>query len=146
MSATTRNANPERVTATPAAQEAIERLRTARGGPVMFVQSGGCCAGSTPMCFPEGEFVVGDSDVLLGEIDGCPFFIDARLDAAWRHASFVLDVARGGPEGFSLPAGEGLHFVVRSGTVRSRPQAGIGSQSTCRADAVGDGACAVPPN
>ena len=110
----TRSTHPERITATLAAQAAIERLRAGRGGPVMFVQSGGCCAGSTPMCFPQGEFVVGEGDVLLGEIDGCPFYIDAKLDAAWRHASFVLDVAPGAPEGFSLPAGEGLHFIVGS--------------------------------
>ena len=67
-----------RLTVTPAAHEAISRLRAARGGLVMFVQSGGCCAGSTPMCFPDGELVIGDIDVLLGDIDGCPFYIDAH--------------------------------------------------------------------
>jgi uncharacterized protein (DUF779 family) len=55
---------------------------------------------------------VGDGDVLLGEIDGCPFYIDAGLDAAWLHDSFILDVGPGGPEGFSLPAGVDLHFVA----------------------------------
>lgn len=103
-----------RVTATPAAREAIARLRAARGDPVMFVQSGGCCAGSTPMCYPAGEFIVGDADVLLGEIDGCPFYIDRRLDAAWHQDQFILDLEAGEPEGFSLPAGTGLHFVTRS--------------------------------
>ena len=107
--------HPTRITATPAARAAIDRLRS-QDGAVMFVQSGGCCAGSTPMCFPQGEFLIGDGDVLLGEIDGCPFYIDVNLDAAWQHASFVLDVAPGALEGFSLPAGEGLHFVARSGT------------------------------
>ena len=107
-------AQPERVTATPAALAAIDRLCAARGGRVMFVQSGGCCAGSTPMCFPDGEFVVGDADVLLGEVGGCPFYIDKRLDAAWHHDSFVLDVAHGEPEGFSLPAGDDLRFVITS--------------------------------
>lgn len=92
------------VTATPAAREAIRRLRAERG-PVMFVQSGGCCAGSTPMCFPDGEFVVGDSDVLLGEIEGCPCYIGARLHTAWHEAPIVLDVILGAPEGFSLAAG-----------------------------------------
>ena len=81
---------------------------------MMFVQSGGCCAGSTPMCFPAGEFLVGDSDVLLGEIDGCPFYIDAALDRAWHQDRFVLDVAAGPAEGFSLPAGDNLHFIVLS--------------------------------
>jgi len=103
-----------RLTVTQAAREAISRLRAARGGPVMFVQSGGCCAGSTPMCFPEGEFVVGDVDLLLGDIDGCPFYIDKRLDGAWQQAEFLLDVADGEPEDFSLAAGENQHFITLS--------------------------------
>ena len=106
---------PARITATPAAREAVTALRAARGGdPVMFVQSGGCCAGSTPMCFPIGEFVVGDVDVLLGDIDGCPFYIDRRLDEAWHQDVFLLDVDEGEPEGFSLPAGDNQHFVTLS--------------------------------
>jgi uncharacterized protein (DUF779 family) len=104
----------QRVTATPAARRAIAALRTAVGGRLMFVQSGGCCAGSTPMCFPDGEFLVGDVDVLLGEVEGCPFYIDVALDRAWGHDEFVLDVEAGDPEGFSLGAGDGLHFVTRS--------------------------------
>ena len=105
---------PARITATPAARAAISRLRAAQGAPVMFVQSGGCCAGSTPMCFPEGEFLIGDIDVLLGDIDGCPFYIDKRLDEAWHQDQFLLDVAAGPPEDFSLAAGEDLHFVTLS--------------------------------
>ena len=103
-----------RITATPAAREAISRLRAARGAPVMFVQSGGCCAGSTPMCYPEGELIIGDVDVLLGDVDGCPFYIDRRLDQAWHQDQFVLDVAAGPAEGFSLAAGENLHFITTS--------------------------------
>ena len=103
-----------RIIATPAAREAIRLLRAARGGPVMFVQSGGCCAGSTPMCFPVGEFLIGDIDVLLGEIDGCPFYIDSRLDDAWGHHALVLDVSPGPAEGFSLGAGDNQHFVTTS--------------------------------
>jgi uncharacterized protein (DUF779 family) len=105
---------PARIMATPAAREAITALRAAGGGPLMFVQSGGCCAGSTPMCFPVGEFVIGDVDVLLGDIDGCPFYIDRRLDEAWHQDQFLLDVAAGEPEDFSLPAGDNLHFVTIS--------------------------------
>jgi uncharacterized protein (DUF779 family) len=104
----------QRITATPAAHQAIARLCAVRGAPVMFVQSGGCCAGSTPMCYPEGELVIGDIDVLLGEIDRCPFYIDRRLDEAWNQQHFILDVAAGEPEDFSLPAGDNLHFVTRS--------------------------------
>ncbi|MDQ2749556.1 MAG: DUF779 domain-containing protein, partial [Actinomycetota bacterium] len=103
-----------RITATPAALQAIARLRAARGGRVMFVQSGGCCAGSTPMCYPDGEFLIGDIDVLLGDIDGCPFYIDRRLDEAWHQEQFILDVVPGEPEDFSLAAGDNLHFVTRS--------------------------------
>ena len=103
-----------RITATSAAAQAITRLLADRGGPVMFVQSGGCCAGSTPMCFPAGEFLVGDNDVLLGEIEGCAFYIDAGLDRAWHQDRFVLDTAAGPAEGFSLPAGDNLHFIVLS--------------------------------
>jgi len=103
-----------RITATPAAREAIRLLRAVRGAPVMFIQSGGCCAGSTPMCYPVGEFLIGDIDVLLGDIDGCPFYIDKRLDQAWHQEQFLLDVAPGEPEDFSLPAGENLHFVTGS--------------------------------
>jgi uncharacterized protein (DUF779 family) len=112
-------ADPARVEATPAAREAITRLRADRGEPVMFVQSGGCCAGSTPMCYPAGELIIGDIDVLLGEIDGCPFYIDSRLDEAWGRDRLVLDVAPGPPEGFSLAAGDDLHFVTRSAACAS---------------------------
>ena len=66
------------------------------------------------MCFPVGEFLIGDIDVLLGEVDGCPFYIDKRLDQAWHQEQFLLDVASGEPEDFSLPAGDNLHFVTRS--------------------------------
>ena len=105
---------PARITATPAALQAIARLRAARGGAVMFIQSGGCCAGSTPMCYADGEFLIGDIDVRLGDVDGCPFYIDRRLDEAWHQQQFILDVAAGDPEDFSLPAGDNLHFVTRS--------------------------------
>ncbi|WP_236792367.1 DUF779 domain-containing protein [Amycolatopsis sp. GM8] len=104
----------EPISATPAARAAIRRLRAARGGPVMFVQSAGCCAGSTPMCFDDGEFVIGAGDELLGEIEGCPFYIDGALHRAWGGHPLVLDVAPGDAEGFSLPAGEGRRFVTTS--------------------------------
>jgi len=103
----------QRITATPAARQAIGRLRAARRGPVMFVQSGGCCAGSVPMCFPAGEFLTGPGDVLLGEVDGCPFYIAAGLDRALCHPSLCLDVAPGQPEGFSLGPGPGQRLITR---------------------------------
>ena len=105
-----------RLTVTDTARQAIRRLCADRGEAVMFVQSGGCCAGSTPMCYPLGDFLIGDVDVLIGEVDGCPFYIDTRLDSAWGTPQFVLDVAPGEPEGFSLGAGPGLRFVTTGET------------------------------
>jgi uncharacterized protein len=101
-----------RVTATPAARKAIARLAR-RLGPLMFVQSGGCCGGSAPMCFPAGEFLTGAGDLLLGEVEGCPFYIDARLYASWGSPRLLLDTGPGTAEGFSLAAGQGRHFVTR---------------------------------
>jgi uncharacterized protein (DUF779 family) len=103
-----------RISATPAARLAIRRLRAARGGDLMFVQSAGCCAGSVPMCFPAGEFILGDTDLLLGMIEGCPFYIDARTYRSWDTPRLILDIAPGNPEGFSLGPGGGLHFVTRA--------------------------------
>jgi len=102
-----------RVVASPAALEAISRL-VAQRGPVMFFQSGGCCDGSLPMCFDDGEFIVGDHDVLLGTVGGWPFYMDGRQFEVWRHTQLMLDVGEGAPEGFSLPAGANRHFVVTS--------------------------------
>ncbi|HUY50477.1 MAG TPA: DUF779 domain-containing protein [Streptosporangiaceae bacterium] len=102
----------QRVSATPAAEQAITSLRAA-GGPVMFVQSGGCCGGSAPMCYREGEFLTGSSDMLLGEVCGSPFYIDARLYESWGKPELVLDTEPGFAEGFSLSAGAGQHFVIR---------------------------------
>lgn len=104
---------PRRVVATEAALRALEGLRATRG-PVAIFQSGGCCDGSTPMCFRQGQLMVSPNDVLLGQLDGCPFYIDRRQFEIVRHSQLVLDVAPGDPEGFSLPAGENAHFVVRS--------------------------------
>ena len=103
---------PARVSATPAAREAIRRLRAARGGALMFVQSAGCCAGSVPMCFPAGEYHTGRNDLMLGTIEGCPCYIDARIYRSWDYAELILDVAPGDPEGFSLDAGPGQHFAL----------------------------------
>ena len=102
-----------RVVATPAALEAIAHL-VAERGPVMFFQSGGCCDGSMPMCFADGEFVIGSHDVRLGDVGGCPFYIDARQFHVWKQTQLILDVSIGEPEGFSLAAGEDRHFTIRS--------------------------------
>ncbi len=101
------------VTATPVALAAIAEL-ISRRGPLMFFQSGGCCDGSLPMCFDDGELVIGEHDVLLGTVGGCAFYIDHRQYEAWKHTQLILDVGSGEPEGFSLPAGDGRHFIVNS--------------------------------
>jgi len=108
------------LTATTAAREAIAALR-ATHGTLMFVQSGGCCDGSAPMCFPSGEFLVGDGDVLLGEIDGCPFYMSASQYDALNRPALVLDVEPGDAGGFSLDAGEGLHFVANDNRCSRQP-------------------------
>lgn len=105
--------SPAAVIATAAARAAIARLKTERG-PLMFFQSGGCCDGSLPMCFRQGELIIGDGDVVLGIIDGCPFYIDHRQYEVWKQSQLILDVDAGPPEGFSLPAGDDLHFITRS--------------------------------
>jgi uncharacterized protein (DUF779 family) len=101
------------VTASPAARQAIADL-TARRGPVMFVQSAGCCGGSSAMCFPQGEFLTGAGDILVGEVAGCPFWMDAQLYEAWGRPHLVLDVEPGFAEGFSLGAGHERHFITRT--------------------------------
>ena len=103
----------ERVLVTDAALDLIERLR-AKHGPLMFHQSGGCCDGSSPMCYPEGEFRVGGSDVKLGEIGGVPFYMDADQFDYWKHTQLIIDVVPGRGSGFSLEAPEGLRFLTRS--------------------------------
>ncbi|MCU0656834.1 MAG: DUF779 domain-containing protein [Polyangiaceae bacterium] len=105
--------SPPPVAATPAALEWVRRL-SARHGPLMFHQSGGCCDGSSPMCYPLGEFRVGPRDVLLGEIEGSPYYIDADQFERWKHTRLTLDVVPGRGAGFSLEAPEGVRFLIRS--------------------------------
>jgi uncharacterized protein (DUF779 family) len=102
-----------RVTATDAALVAIRRLVT-RHGPLVFVQSGGCCDGSSPVCLREGELLLGPNDVLLGDVAGCPFYVDREQYERWRRPVLVIDTAPGGGDTFSLEGPDGIHFVARS--------------------------------
>jgi uncharacterized protein (DUF779 family) len=102
-----------RVLVTNEAAEFITRLK-GQHGPLMFHQSGGCCDGSTPMCFKAGEFQVGKQDVLLGEIAGCKFYIGAAQFEYWRHTQLIIDVVPGRGAGFTLEAPEGVRFLTRS--------------------------------
>lgn len=105
---------PERVLCTPAADALIGRLR-AQYGPLMFHQSGGCCDGSAPMCYPADEFTVGAQDVLLGRVaDDVPVWIGAAQFEYWRHTQVMIDVVPGRGAGFSLEGPEGLRFIIRS--------------------------------
>ncbi|WP_316783653.1 DUF779 domain-containing protein [Streptomyces sasae] len=121
MPAKLENGTVGRVTATRAARKAIAALCAAHGGPVMFVQSGGCCDGSDPMCFPDGEFALGVGDMLIGVVDGCTVHMDADLYEALGRPFYVLDVEPGTPGGLSLAAGDGLHFVTRVKAARHQP-------------------------
>ncbi|NNU90038.1 DUF779 domain-containing protein [Anoxybacillus sp. CHMUD] len=102
-----------KVIATDAALQLIEKLK-AKYGPLMFHQSGGCCDGSSPMCYPQGEFIIGDSDVLLGEIGGCPFYMHAAQYEYWKHTQLIIDVVSGRGGMFSLEGSEGVRFLTRS--------------------------------
>lgn len=102
-----------RITATPLACEIIDKLRTING-PLMFHQSGGCCDGSQPMCFEKGEFRIGDSDVKLGVVHGCEFFMSRDQFEYWQHTQLTLDVIEGRGSSFSLEIPLGIRFIIRS--------------------------------
>jgi uncharacterized protein (DUF779 family) len=102
-----------RVLLTERAGELIARLKVMHGD-LMFHQSGGCCDGSTPMCFPDGEFRVGAQDVVMGKIAGCMFYIGAAQFDYWRHTQLIIDVVPGRGAGFTLEAPEGVRFLTRS--------------------------------
>ena len=103
----------ERVKVTQAAVELIRKLRAAHG-PLLFHQSGGCCDGSSPMCFPAGEFRIGQNDVRLGEVEGTPVYIGGKQFELWKHTQLVIDAVPGRGAGFSLEAPEGYRFLTRS--------------------------------
>jgi uncharacterized protein (DUF779 family) len=103
----------DRVSVTPAATALIEKLTNAHG-PLFFHQSGGCCDGSAPMCYPAGEFKVGTRDVFLGRIAGCPIYISGPQFEYWQHTHLIIDAVPGRGAGFSLEAPEGMRFLTRS--------------------------------
>lgn len=110
---------PSRVEVTPAAEDLLRTLYSTHG-PLMFHQSGGCCDGSSPMCYPAGEFRVGGSDVLLGELqvadipESIGFWMSAPQFEYWKHTHLTVDVVPGRGGGFSLESPEGLRFLIRS--------------------------------
>jgi uncharacterized protein (DUF779 family) len=101
------------VRATPAAIALLDEI-IAEHGPVLFHQSGGCCDGSSPMCYARGDFILGDRDVLLGSIGETPFYIGAAQYEAWKHTTLTIDVVPGRGGMFSLDNGRERRFLVRS--------------------------------
>ncbi len=100
----------DRVQATPEALEVIERL-AAEHGPLVFLQSGGCCDGSSPLCMRKGDLPIGPNDVLLGEVGPAAFYVDRDLETLGR-PRFVIDVSPGAGDTFSLEGRDDLHFVL----------------------------------
>lgn len=105
--------NPVRVTATEAARALIAEIREDHP-EILFHQSGGCCDGSSPMCYPADDFKVGERDVKLGDIDGVPVYISESQFEAWRHTQLILDVVPGRGGMFSLDNGRERRFLTRS--------------------------------
>jgi uncharacterized protein len=104
---------PAKVTATPAALVLLAEI-VADHGPVLFHQSGGCCDGSSPMCYPQDEFLIGDNDVKLGEIGGAAFYISRLQYEVWKHTDLIIDVVPGRGGMFSLENGRERRFLTRS--------------------------------
>jgi uncharacterized protein (DUF779 family) len=120
-----------RVAVTPQAADLLRRLRAVHG-PLMFHQSGGCCDGSSPMCYPLGEFATGPSDVLLGSLDlgdsagSVPVWMSAAQFGYWSHTHLTIDVVPGRGGGFSLEAPLGVRFLIRSRLLTEEEVAGLG--------------------
>ena len=134
----------QRVQVTPQAAELLALLH-AKHGALMIHQSGGCCDGSSPMCYPRGELRVGAQDVFLGKIAGVPVYIGAAQYEYWQHTQLIIDVVRGRGGGFSLEAPEGFRFLTRSRVFSDEESAELAAAGPpLRGDAVA--ASAAPSN
>jgi uncharacterized protein (DUF779 family) len=103
----------KRVLASDAAKHLIDELRK-ENGELMFHQSGGCCDGSSPMCFPEGELMLNETDVHLGSIHGCEFYMSKDQFEYWKHTQLTIDVVPGRGSSFSLEIPRGVRFIIQS--------------------------------
>ncbi|WP_028377615.1 DUF779 domain-containing protein [Leeuwenhoekiella sp. MAR_2009_132] len=103
----------ERVSATAAAKKIIDQLRE-QHGELMFHQSGGCCDGSSPMCFPKGDLMINETDVYLGTVHGCDFFMSKDQFEYWKHTQLTIDTTPGRGSSFSLEIPLGIRFVIKS--------------------------------
>lgn len=104
---------PAQVLATDTAIELMAKLYV-KYGDLMFHQSGGCCDGSSPMCYPRGEFLLGDNDILIGTLGETPFYMSRSQFEYWKHTQLILDVVPGRGGMFSLENPEGVRFLIRS--------------------------------
>ncbi|MBH8600865.1 DUF779 domain-containing protein [Thermoactinomyces sp. CICC 23799] len=115
----------ERVSVTEEAAKVIEALRKEHGD-LMFHQSGGCCDGSSPMCFKAGTFRVGANDVYLGDVAGCPFYMSRAQYEYWKHTHLTIDVTKGRGASFSLEIPLGVRFIIRSRLFTEEEQKQLG--------------------
>ena len=125
------NQPPHRALITQAAADLLRRLQD-RHGALMFHQSGGCCDGSSPMCYPDGEFLVGDRDILLAVLDvgdGVPVWISGPQFEAWKHTQLIIDVVPGRGGGFSVEAPEGMRFLSRGRAFSDDENQRLGEQA-----------------
>ena len=124
-SSSTSPETPQRVTATQAACDLIDEIR--RDHPqILFHQSGGCCDGSSPMCYPADDFKLGERDVKLGEVNGVPVYISGSQFEAWKHTQLILDVVPGRGGMFSLDNGRERRFLTRSRVFTDEEMAALG--------------------
>ena len=137
-----------RVDVTPAAAEMIRRLRE-ENGPLMFHQSGGCCDGSSPMCFPAGDFLTGDADQFLGDLDAgtpepVPVWMSKEQFAYWRHTHLTIDLVPGRGAGFSLEGPTGFRFLIRSRLLTEDETTELDAADAAAADVASVGAHPTP--
>jgi len=123
-----------RVDLTGEAAELLRRLTTEHG-PLMFHQSGGCCDGSAPMCYPDGEFRLGGSDVHLGDLDigldrQVPVWMSKSQFEYWKHTHLTIDVVKGRGSGFSVEAPHGVRFLIRSRLLTDEEYADLEAAAT----------------
>lgn len=133
---------PSRALITRSAADLLARLQ-ARHGSLMFHQSGGCCDGSSPMCYPAGEYIVGDRDVLLAVLDvgdGVPVWISGSQFETWKHTQLVIDVVPGRGGGFSLESPEGMRFLSRGRAFEADENAALAASPPITGAGYADGA------
>lgn len=122
-----------RVLVTPEAENIIRQLQS-RFGTLMFHQSGGCCDGSQPMCFEDGDFKVGSSDVRVGSIAGCEFYMSGDQFQYWKFTQLTVDVTPGRGSSFSLEIPLGVRFIIKSRMFSAEELPNVEEATPCATD------------